>query len=523
MPTPTSLIRNFSIIAHIDHGKSTLADRLLDATGALSERERKAQFLDSMDLERERGITIKAATVRLSYEAEDGADLRAQPHRHARARRLPLRGVAFAGRLRGRRAGRRRLAGGRGADAGQRLPGRRTTTSTIIPVINKIDLPAADPENVRRQIEEVIGIDASDAILASAKDGQGDPRDPRGGRRQGPAAHRRRRRAAARCCCSTAGTTPTAAWSSWCASSTASCGRSRRSASWPRAATTRSRPSARSPRSRARSPSWPPARSGSSPPRSRRSPTRASATPSPRPAAPAPAPLPGFQPAKPMVFAGIFPTDSARYDGPARRAGQAAPQRRLVHRASPRRRRRWGSASAAASWACCTWRSSRSGSSANTTWTSSPPRRPCASAACCKNGEVIELDNPAKFPSEGDIDRIEEPIIAATIHTPPEYVGRHPQAVRGAARHPDRPDLRRREAGDHPLRPAADRGGVRLLRPDEVGVARLRLARLRAQGLPGGRPGAPGPAGQRRSGRLAVAHRPPRDRPSTRAATCASR
>ena len=132
-------------------------------------------MLDTMDLERERGITIKAHPVRLHYTAAGRPAVRAEPDRHARARRLLLRGDPLAGGVRGRAAAGRRVAGRRGADAGQRVPGGRAATSTIIPVINKIDLPGAQPEETRRQIEDIIGLDGSGAILASAKEGTGTP------------------------------------------------------------------------------------------------------------------------------------------------------------------------------------------------------------------------------------------------------------------------------------------------------------------------------------------------------------
>jgi GTP-binding protein LepA len=420
VPTPTSLIRNFSVIAHIDHGKSTLADRLIEFTGALTQREQKDQFLDSMDLERERGITIKAATVRLSYKAKDGQT-------------YLLNLIDTPGHVDFHYEVSRSLAACEGAllvvDASQGVEAQTlanvylatANNLAIVPVINKIDLPSADPENAKRQIEEVIGIDASGAVLASAKTGQGieEILEAVVARMPPPVgdAHRPLK---------------VLLLDSWYDSYRGvvllvrvvdgtlrakqkirllAAGRDYEIVGLGAFAPFPKEVDELGPGEvgfiTAAIKEVADARVGDTI-------TEASK--------PCETPLPGFQPAKPMVFAGIFPTDPARYED----LRDALDKLRLNDASFSREPE--VSAALGFGFRCgflgllhmeiVQERLEREYDL--DLITTAPTVR---FQVVRRDGTVVVLDNPAKFPSEGDIERIEEPIIAATLHTPPEFVG----------------------------------------------------------------------------------------------------
>jgi GTP-binding protein LepA len=420
VPTPTHLIRNFSIIAHIDHGKSTLADRLIEFTGALTQREQKDQFLDNMELERERGITIKAATVRLSYKAQDGLT-------------YELNLIDTPGHVDFHYEVSRSLAACEGAllvvDASQGVEAQTLANVymaaehnlAIVPVINKIDLPSADPENARREIEEIIGIDASGAILASAKDGRGIEEILEAVVKRVPAPQGDTQRPL-----------KVLLLDSWYDSyrgvvllvrvvdgtlrlkqkiRLVAAGRDYETVGLGAFAPFAKDVDDLGPGEvgflTAAIKDVADARVGDTI-------TEASK--------PCETPLPGFQPAKPMVFAGIFPTDPARYED-----FRDALDKLRLNDASFSREPEVSSA-LGFGFRCgflgllhmeiIQERLEREYDL--DLITTAPTVR---FQVVGRDGTITELDNPAKFPSEGEIERIEEPMIAAVIHTPPEFVG----------------------------------------------------------------------------------------------------
>ena len=353
--TDRLLIRNFCIIAHIDHGKSTLADRLLDATNSLTEREKRDQFLDKMDLERERGITIKAQTARMRFVAADGLE-------------YVLNLIDTPGHVDFSYEVSRALQACEGAvlvvDASQGIEAQTLANAylavaenlTLIPVANKIDLPSADPVRAAEEIEEVLGLDATSVLPVSAKEGDRHPRAARADRR----ARCRRRRA-----------TPDAPLRALIFDAWFDSVRRRRGARPRRRRSHRAAPAhqadgagqrARRRRSRTSSTRIRVASRRStagevgiviagikSARRGPRSATRSRA----RAAARRPA-LPGFREVKPMVFSGPLPGEPGGLREPARRRSRSSASTTPRSATSPRRAPRSASASAAASSASST-------------------------------------------------------------------------------------------------------------------------------------------------------------------------
>ena len=513
-------IRNFSIIAHIDHGKSTLADRFIQRCGGLSDREMSEQVLDSMDLERERGITIKAQTATLAYTGRDGETYEFHL--------IDTPGhVDFAYEVS------RSLAACEGAllvvDASQGVEAQTVANCytaieqgvEVIPVLNKIDLPSADPERVIDEIEDIIGIDATDAVRASAKNGigiddileaviakvpppSGDPDAPlsaliidswfdnyvgvvmlvrvmdgtlRPKDKILLMAHGRRRTTASRWACS------------------------RRS------------PIARDELSAgdvgfiiAGIKEIDAAKVGDT------------VTLAARPAA---APLPGFKDVKPQVFAGLYPVESNQYEALRDALNKLKLNDASLHyEPEVSQALGFGFRCGFLGLLHMDIVQERLEREYDMDLITTAPT--VVYQVLMRDGTVLEIENPSKLPDLSRVEEIREPIITATILMPQEY--------RRAGHHPVHREARRAEEhavprppGDADVRAADGRGGDGLLRQAQVGVARLRVARLRVQGVPRGRRGQARHPHQRRARGRAVRHGPPLDLACTAAGEVAAK
>ena len=467
-------IRNFCIIAHIDHGKSTLADRLLERTGALSHREMTAQVLDSMDLERERGITIKAKSIRLHYRARDGHEYR-------------LNLIDTPGHVDFSYEVSRALSACEGAllvvDASQGVEAQTVANAflasrhnlAIIPVINKIDLPAAQPDFAKEQIESVLAIPADEALLISAKSGLGVDEvlesivknvPPPVGSFEAPLRAlifdswfdiyrgavvlvrvmegRITPRMKIRLCANNevyevetlgALTPKPVALEELAAGDVGFI-----VANIKRVAD---------------------ARMGDT------------VVEADRPAAP----LPGFEAIKAMVFAGLFPVNASDYEVLRDALGKLqlndaaffTSQKILPHSASV-------SAAAFLAWSHMEIVQERLEREFNIDLITTAPsvRFRITNTA----NEVMEVDNPTKFPPPGSIKMIEEPILTAMIITSEDSVGGVLSLLRGKARHPEEIRISLAHVNHAHVRNAAQRNRSRFLRPSQERFARLRFARL---------------------------------------------
>ena len=499
-------IRNFAIIAHIDHGKSTLADRMIQLCGGLDAREMREQVLDSMDIERERGITIKAQTVRLLYTAKDGEQYQLNL--------MDTPGhVDFAYEVS------RSLAACEGSilvvDASQGVEAQTLANvyqaldnnHEIIPVLNKIDLPAAEPDRVKQQIEDVIGLDASDAVMISAKTGLGigDVLEAIVQRLPAPKGD-------------PDATTKALLVDSWydpylgvvilvrVVDGQLKVGMKMRMMV-SGAAREIDRVGVFTPKALLTGVLNPGEMGFITAGIKDITETKVgdTITDDKRPADKL---LPGFKPSVPVVFCGLFPTDAAAFEHLRDSLGKLALNDASFHFEAET------SAALGFGFRCgflgllhleiIQERLEREFDLDLITTAPSVVYK-----IHLNDGSVMELHNPADMPDPVRIAKIEEPWIKATIMLPDEYLGSRPSALHRPARRTGRTDLCRQPRHDD-LPPAAERGGVRLLRPAEEHQPRLCQLRLPMGRVPRRRSGQAVDHGQRRTGRRAEHHRPPR-------------